>query len=156
MWSRLSWVADVAMLLRRSAMDWQSLVARADSIDARQRLALGVYLAARMFGVVVPDGARALVRGRLLPLRARVVASRMRETSDDRLMGLGGRLATELAARETIGQLATYVRRQLAPNARDRAAMPLPRSLTWLRWLLRPLRVTTGYGKAGRRRTTRA
>ncbi|HEX8173435.1 MAG TPA: nucleotidyltransferase family protein [Thermoanaerobaculia bacterium] len=153
MWSRLLWVCDIAAIVRSESIDWPALIARADSIDARQRVALGLYLAHQLFDAPMPDAARPLLRARLLPLRARVVARRMGETSRGIMApGFVTRLLSELAARETTRQFGTYVRRQLEPNARDRAWIALPRGLRWLRWLLRPIRVLSSYGAPLRRK----
>jgi GT2 family glycosyltransferase len=149
MWSRMLWTADLAALLRaHPAFDWNALLERATAIDARQRVALGLHLAAELFDAPVPDAVRAaLAKPRRLSRGAALAVQRMNAMSRGAdAPGLLMRLRCELAVRETRDQRAAYLQRQLAPNARDRAWVRLPRSLAWLHWLLRPIRLATRYG----------
>jgi hypothetical protein len=148
MWSRLLWICDLDALLRATpSFDWEALFARADAISARRRVTLGLFLAHRLLGTPIADAAVLFREGRLFLLE-RLARHRMSETTAGRpVPGLVGRLLSELAARETARQQSTYLRRQFAPNARDRSWIKLPRRLRWLLWILRPLRVLTRFGR---------
>lgn len=148
MWSRLLWVCDIDALVRSTPeLDWDELFARADGIDARQRVLLALYLAHHLLGTTLPERQQRRLRGVVLPVVGRVVSRRMSEAAAGQAApGLVMRFITEVSARETAHQHATYLRRQLAPNARDRAWIRLPRGLRWLHWIVRPVRVLTRYG----------
>jgi hypothetical protein len=146
LWSRLLWVCDVDAVIRgEPSLDWETLLARAAAIDATRRLILGVQLAHQLLRTPLPP----LVGG---PTRAHrrtltLVARRMADTSAGRrIPSLRLRLASELAARETLSQRLTYLRKQLTPTPRDRAWLRVPRRLEWLHLVLRPLRLLTRYG----------
>ncbi|MBV9477499.1 MAG: nucleotidyltransferase family protein [Acidobacteria bacterium] len=153
MWSRLLWTIDLAALLRaHPAFDWDALVERATAIDARHRVALGLHLAAELFDAPVPADVRRCLSSspRRLARAAALAVQRMDAASrGEHAPGLIARLRCELAVRETHDQRATYLHRQLAPNARDRAWLRLPRGLGWLHWMLRPIRLATRYGGRG-------
>lgn len=152
LWSRLLWVCDVDAVIRSEPrLDWDALLARAAAIDATHRLALGIHLAHELLGTPLPpqfSRARRSLRWKMA-----LVARRMKATAANvRAPGLAMRFASEIAARETFAQRMTYLRKQLAPNARDRAWLPLPRGLGWMRVVLRPIRVLTRYGQGMARR----
>lgn len=55
-WSALYLVADVAGLLRATdAMDWALVTRNAEAARSRRAIALGVFLAARLYGAPVPE-----------------------------------------------------------------------------------------------------
>lgn len=146
---RLLWTCDVAFLIRANPnLQWDRLIDRAAGISARQRLSLGLYLAWQWFGAAVPDSVRQeLFRSRTLALRTALVARRVAETAEGKdVPGIVSRFLCEMTVRETGGQRRAYLLRQLTPNAWDRAWIRLPRSLAWLRYALRPIRLLTRYG----------
>lgn len=151
LWSRLLWVCDIDALIRaESQLDWDALLERAAAIDATRRVTLGVHLAHTLLGTPLPSWFSAR---RSLRVTAALVRRRMEATSAGvREPNLAMRFASEMAARETLAQRVTYVKKQLAPNARDRAWIALPRRLEWMRIVLRPIRVLTSYGQGIRGR----
>lgn len=154
MWSRMLWVCDIDALLRATQdFDWEALLERASAIEAKQRVLLGVYLAHHMLGTPLPEAQRRLLQKTSLRVLGAIVGRRMSGASSAGygVPSLPMRLITEVAARETIRQRATYLWRQLAPNARDRAWIRLPRGLRWLYWIIRPVRVLTRFGTATRK-----
>ncbi|HST00830.1 MAG TPA: nucleotidyltransferase family protein, partial [Usitatibacter sp.] len=56
-WSSLQWLADVAALARREAIDWSGVLRRADELHCRRRVALGVRLMRDLLGVAVSEAA---------------------------------------------------------------------------------------------------
>ncbi len=53
-WTRLSWICDVAMLVRNQPIDWQIVIERAAQIGCLRMLKLGVLLACDIFRVETP------------------------------------------------------------------------------------------------------
>jgi hypothetical protein len=148
-WSRILWLYDVAALVQRyPELDWEKLFARAASISAQRRLGFALGLAAGFFGASVPH--ELCVRS---PLRRRIVLARMEEIARGKMRsGLALRTVSQLVERESLAQWRGFVINNLAPNARDRAWVRLPKRLEWLRWMLRPLRLVTSYGTGIRKR----
>jgi hypothetical protein len=153
LWRRLLWVADVAALLRTSpSFDWAELLARAAEIDATQRLAVTLLLAADHAGAPVPQHIRAALFDRRVRGVAAAAERQLATTARGDAAGcVVRRLRAELAARETFRQRVRYIAGQLAPNSRDRAWLPLPRALSWLHVAARPIRLLVSFGATRRR-----
>lgn len=147
LWSRLLWVCDVDAVIRREpSLDWETLLSRAAAIDATRRVGLGVHLAHTLLHTPLPPLLATSDRGRRRTMA--LVAHRMADTgAGRRIPSLRLRLASELAARETLAQRLTYLRKQFIPTPRDRAWLRLPRRMGWLHVVLRPLRLLTRYGE---------
>jgi hypothetical protein len=166
-WERLSWICDIAELVQMErGIDWERLLHQARAIGAARRLAVGLLLARDLLGATLPDAvldrieadpsAGSLVR----EVRARILGPvpappqyserlsfylRAMEHLRDKIqccrsaaispVGLD-RTALPLRCRLTL-LLATAV----MPNERDRALLPLPLSLAFLYYFVRPLRL---------------
>jgi hypothetical protein len=140
-WSRLIWVCDVAQLLDSSPeLDWQQVVDEAKRSGLWRSLALGVLLAHRIVGAVVPE---AVLRRFESDTTACSLAQHIQENLLDapgstpkgivpynlQLLGFQDRLRMLLSL--------DFFR----PNTRDREAIPLPKSLHALYYLIRPFRI---------------
>lgn len=144
-WSRLLWICDLGALIRTMPVDWEVVAARAGAINARRRLAVGLALTERLTGTAAPGKLTKVGGAGLLTALA---IDRMERTSRGvRQMGLFMRFVHELTSRETGRQRQIYLKKQLTPNARDRAWISLPRGLDWLRYVIRPVRLLLSYGK---------
>jgi hypothetical protein len=148
-WRRLIWTADIAALLRRApAIDWTALCERAAAAEVRHRLAVTLRLAVDLFHTEVPADVQArLFAPRRVAAATRLARHRMRETAagvavpQRGMSGLLLQVRCELAVRETAARRGAWLLSTLAPSGADSAALPLPRGLGWLRWVLRPCRL---------------
>ena len=140
-WSRLIWIYDVAQLLASSPkLDWDGVIHEARKSGLYRALALGVLLAQRVSGAIVPQEV-------LQRFEADKTACSLAQHVQQNLfhapgskpisrMPYGIRL---LSLRDRIRLL--FSLHLLRPNARDRAAVPLPKSLHALHYLTRPFRI---------------
>ena len=55
LWERLSWICDVAELIRRHSFNWTTLIERAATADTERMFLLGLYLAHELLDAPLPD-----------------------------------------------------------------------------------------------------
>ena len=140
-WSRLMWVCDVAQTLQTDLdIDWLAVCDEAARVGLFNSLALGVMLATRMCGTVVPTE----VLKRFERVRSmRVIATFLSE----HLIAEPGKLPAGripyniqlLGFRDRAAALLSVS--FLRPNPQDRALIRLPKSLDALYYLVRPIRI---------------
>ncbi len=53
-WERLSWICDVAELIKRQQLNWPALMDRAIKTDCERMFYLGLFLAERLLGASLP------------------------------------------------------------------------------------------------------
>jgi hypothetical protein len=167
-WARLKWVCDVAEVCRRaSEIDWSLLVDRATRLDADRRLFLGLRLAETWLDAPVPASFRARLYDDTISRLADHVETKWL-VSDDGLKNTfgGGRvrrflrqlrffLRTRRRWRNKWPLLLQYGAMAFAPSEKDRALVDLPASLSFLYYLIRPLRVLgLILKKSGRKRSS--
>ncbi len=141
MWSRLIWICDVAQLLASSpGLDWKKVTLEAKRSGLWRSLALGVLLAHQVCGAIVPQ---AVLRRFKADATACDLAEHIRKNLFDapgstpaRRLPYGIQL---LGFRDRVAWLLST--NFLRPNERDRAAVPLPKSLHALYYLIRPFRI---------------
>ena len=158
LWRVLLWVWDMAVAARNPAVDWAAALETARRLGVERPLALGVALAAGLFGggpfgsgLPEPLAAdrRLMARGiRHAAALAPVFTVPVPETEHQAILHLG--LARYIALRMV---LESGARARLAvagalfgPSPRDRAAMPLPDGLAFLYPLLRAGRLAGRLG----------
>jgi hypothetical protein len=144
MFARLLWVADVAEVIRvYPALRWSQLIASSDTLSARRRLALGVFLAWKILGAEVPAEVRAtLFRDRALPALYALVIRRLTVSAGGTVPPtLASIVAGELGVRESWSQRRSYLATNVRPNERDAGWLPERPGLAWIRYLLRFLRL---------------
>jgi hypothetical protein len=140
-WSRLMWVCDVAKAIESEPdMDWVALCDEARRLGLFRPLALGVMLANRIAGAVVP--------GHLLKGFEKVGSMQdLAAFLSEHLVAEPGRLPTGrvpyniqiLGFRDRAS--AVLSPGFLKPNPQDRALVKLPKSLDALYYLVRPIRI---------------
>lgn len=145
-WERLRFVCDIAALLRaHPELDGRALLDRAAAARSERMVLVGVHLAQTLLHAPLPA-----------PLRRRLaarpdVAARAQEAQALLFRprtGLGywaQRCLFQLRIRDWwrdgLGCCIYYTRVALQPSAADRAFLTLPRRLSFLYYLVRPLRV---------------
>jgi hypothetical protein len=141
MWSRLLWICDVAQLLRSSPeLNWEEVVREARSQGLWRALALGVLLAHRVAAAPVPLSI-------LQSFERDAIAFRLAEHLDQNLFTAPGTIPPSpvpyslqlLDLRDRAWSI--FSLSILRPNERDRAALPLPKPLYALYYLIRPFRL---------------
>jgi hypothetical protein len=159
-WSRLSWICDVAELVRaHPGLDWRQIDDRARKHGLGRMIALGLLLASQLLEAPVPEGIR---RRAQRDTRLRFLAAQVCDWLFDPTDGSAGpkddpeqhRFALRVTerAQDRIRYGLYLAQHHLTPNARDRALLRLPARLSALYYLLRPVRLLGEYGLAPYRR----
>jgi hypothetical protein len=140
-WSRLIWICDVAQLLASSPdLDWNEVTREAKKSGLRRTLALGVLLAHRVGGASVPP---AVLWGFESDRTASNLAQHIQENLFDAPGSTpSGSIPYNIQLLDFRDRLRVLLSLDfLRPNERDRAALPLPKSLHALYYLIRPFRI---------------
>jgi hypothetical protein len=147
LWERLSWISDVAALINsRKEIDWAMVLENADRMGSRRILALGLYLASNLLAAPVPAEVWTKVPAdaNVLALAGKVQHNLFAEPVGP--VGILGEVRMHLAMKEGKREKAKSGLRLLAtPKIDDWKMLPLPSSLFFLYYALRPLRLTAKY-----------
>jgi hypothetical protein len=154
-WTRLGWICDLAEFIRSNPkIDWQTLLKRSRQLNAGGMLLLGLVLANRVAQAEVPQEVLSLARRTVHQQAAQLQQELFAEQQHDELP-LGGR--SQLASGGVLQSLIFHLRtreswtdglrycfhRALTPTVSDITWIRLPRSLRWLYYPIRPLRLAT-------------
>jgi hypothetical protein len=147
-WKRLSWIVDVAELIRRSPdLDWDLLLSEAARLHCRRIVMLGVQLAGEILGAPVPARINEQIAREPEILRlATEVWEGITLPEEVSWAGLKN-VAFICRVRERWRDRIVYVvRRTITPTEFELNSQPLPRPLHILYFPLRLLRMTFQYG----------
>ena len=143
MWSRLSWVADVAALLKRESLDWNRVISLAIASGGVRMLVIAVVLTHMLCNSHIPPPLQAWVsRDRRCWVHAKRVADAhmgnlLFNPKDDI-----HRAIFHIRCRERIRDRFHYIiHRLLQPSMNDYGAVSLPAALYPLYYLVRPIRL---------------
>jgi hypothetical protein len=141
-WQWLSMIADIALLIaRRPEIDWDVLWLRAGELGARRMVLCSLALAERAFAVPVPAGLAAAAKrdSEVLTVTARAMAGWQSNAFGPAAVAVPRfHVRCFDRRRDRFRYVALLA---LAPNWDDIEWVLLPRALTPLYWLLRPLRL---------------
>lgn len=154
-WARLSWVADVAELVRsHPALDWDTACRFAESLSAGRMLSLGLTLAGSVLDAPLPPEISARVE-RDIVAQALALTFQKQFSGPAAATGEQGPAARfHFRRRLVAGPLRGWqyaARLTLAPAQDDFAAAHLPGPLAPLHFLLRPFRLLRKYRIADQR-----
>jgi hypothetical protein len=149
-WSRLAWICDVSELIGSEArIEWETLISRARRYGAERMLYVGLFLAADILDARLPAEIRSEVSQPPVAALARMVRSWLEQGEN----GAGKPLEREtfyITMRERcwdrLKHLVGGIVRFALPNVHDRQALRLPRALSILHWMIRPVRLLCAYG----------
>ena len=161
-WERLNWFCDIAELIRcRRELDWGQVMEQAGTLGSRRMLFLGLLLVSDLLGAALPEKIQQQIA--LEPV-AQSLAAQVRERlfrEADGPPGVFDRPLTiedvslssvhfRLRMRERLLDKVRYslhlAHLAIAQTAKDRALLPLPTSLSFLYYLIRPIRLAATYG----------
>lgn len=145
-WERLSFVCDIAELLRACpGMDWPRLFAAVQRLRCERMLLVGLHAAHTLLDAPLPPPvrARAAERPEVAALSEEITRLLFRSQTGFRALFRRGLFQLRIRDRLRDGLGACYheLRLVLTPTREDRAWLPLPRALSFLYLVLRPIRV---------------
>jgi hypothetical protein len=149
-WSQLKWICDIVELTRRyQDLDWKRIIEQAVTLRSVRMLLLGLCLARNLLGATLPEKVVQQIQAtsKVQSLAAQVNEQLFREADD--LRGLWQRHLFPGKALERLQDRLRYsfhiIKRLMSPNTKDRALVPLPASLVFLYYFLRPIRLMGQY-----------
>jgi hypothetical protein len=146
-WERLGWIADVAALIdSQEKIDWPLLLKNADRTGSRRMILLGLYLAKNLLGASVPADVwtAAAADATVVALAEQVQHGLFTEGTEQ--VGILNELRLNLAMKEgKRDKLMSCIRLLATPRVDDWKLLPLPGSLFFLYYALRPVRLTGKY-----------
>ena len=144
-WAQLKLICDIAEILAVPDLDWHYVLHEADDLGLKRALGTGLLLAQGLLGAAVPPKlAQDLKIDRTAKALAAQARTRLFEEPGER-WGLQPDIASQLELRERFRDRTEIFLRnflpKLKPNERDRAFLPMPRSLSVAHYIVRPVRL---------------
>lgn len=150
---RMSKLCDIAELLRsHPGLDWKAIAARARRAGVARILELGLRAAREHLGAPVDPSQLGMGTARSGALMGHLLARLLNEQGEPASGPLSSARFYFMVRerwRERLYPSYLDFRERLIPNERDRALLPLPKSLDFLYYLIRPFRVCGTYTMAG-------
>ena len=146
-WERLSWICDLAELIRaRPGLNWEFIIKVASENCGERILFLGLFLVKDLLGASLP--AEILQRARddslVKPLAEKVYSNLFRRVGKQ--ISVPERDLFYLQTMTRISDRAQLCLDHIRPTPLEWQLLPLPRALSFLYYLLRPMRWIGKYG----------
>jgi len=150
-WERLSWILDLAELIRTRSVDWPLAMRMAARAQCRRALLLGLCLAQEVLGATLPDSVREdIARDSNVRGLADIVHGELAGKTDPNA-GILPRARFRLLSRDSFAQgIRHMLRLAVSPTETDRGSTHLPGPFYVF---ARPWRLLREYGLGLRRRT---
>ena len=146
-WAQLKWICDIAEIVAIPDLDWEYVLRESTSLGFKRALATSLLLAEDLCGAEMPPG---LVDGLKTDRAARALAAQIRAEVCEEPNETWGRspdFTFQCEIRERFWDQANVLLhrqlRKIRPNDRDRRFLRLPRSLDYLYYLVKPVRVAS-------------
>ena len=152
-WQRLSWVCDIAELIRvEPEFDWDAVLTLSRKIGSARMLSLGVLLAHEILDAPLPEPIAGRIRAdRMVRILAREVIARYRH-DHDRPLDFADiwpfNLSAGASARDRLMCRLNFLTPALRPNKRDIAFVRLPQRLSFLYPAVKPVRLARNLAKS--------
>ena len=152
-WDKLIWVCDIAALSQAHAnINWDQLLQRAEKLDVERMLLLGLSLAHHLLDMALPESiARRLQTDTVVTqltndVRERIFqGTKAQEWPQQKLKRIAFDLRTRGHPRNWIPLCLYVIKSLLIPHDKDYSFISLPRSLSFLYYLIRPIRLGVKY-----------
>jgi hypothetical protein len=142
LWERLAWVCDVAALVNsQPGLDWPLVRRRARESRVERMLHLALRLARGLLGARLPEDLIEELGGGALKRLSAEVAGGMFDDAEYEPIGFVRNVRFNLRARSRARERLDYLRFILTPTDGDLTAVTLPARMSFLYYLLRPLRL---------------
>jgi hypothetical protein len=153
-WLSLKWICDIAELLRAFPdLDWMQALARAEAMKASRLLYVGLLLAQTCLDAPLPETVCRLIREDGQAERLALQTYQWLFRHPDTLGAVLERQAFEFRFdfhvrqqwRNKLACMVFLIGRRLSPKASDQAHVPLPRTFSFVHYLLRPVFILRRY-----------
>ncbi|MDQ3472225.1 MAG: nucleotidyltransferase family protein [Acidobacteriota bacterium] len=146
LWERLAWVCDMAGLITtQKDLNWQELISRARATGSERMLFLGLRLATDLLAAPLPKNVEVILRADASVAALAQDVVRDLFTPALTRTGMSGYFRFQLRARRRLRDKLNYLRFTITPNEEDLVRLKLPPALTFIYYLVRPVRlVVTG------------
>jgi len=146
LWERLAWICDIAGLIEsKQDLNWRRLVTQARDTGSERMLFLGLQLAKNLLDAPLPpDVGKIMAADHAVASLANGVERHL-FTPELTPSGIRGYFLFQLRARRRLRDKFNYLRFVATPTEEDLVRMKLPAALTFVYYLMRPVRlVVTG------------
>lgn len=156
-WARLEWMCDVAELIAvHKGINWQRVMDRARRLGGQRMLFLGLFLASDLLGAALPEEVLRTVRADpIVKSVGRQVCQQLFQ-SPNFSTEIRERFLFYLKMADGISHQLRYslrcALRVVIPTRAEWELLPLPDSLFFLYYLVRPIRLAAKYGPSMLRR----
>ena len=156
-WERLQWICDIAEFIKlHPEIDWEDIWNKAQALGNERNLALGLLLAIEFLDAQVPKTVVNKINNDSIVKTLIIQICELIYSEDVASSDISHWLAYHLKMKERIQDRVKirlhyylrYVRIATSPTVHDRAFVMLPNSLTFLYYVLRPIRLAKIYGSA--------
>jgi hypothetical protein len=140
LWERLAWICDVAELVKtRIDLNWSVLLKRAAATKNDRMLFLGLYLANRLLDAPLPDQVRSKTEEEVIVSLANKVEKRLFGGIGQPPASIAQSFKFNWAIRAGWRSRLRYCRLLFQPTDADIETVALPRPLSFVYYLMRPL-----------------
>jgi Uncharacterised nucleotidyltransferase len=147
LWDRVGWIGDISeMIARYPDLSWDSVLTEASRFGIRRMVLTGLSLAHDLLDAVLPDEIRKKVEA---DGQVKWLAQNMMERFASFRWSGSGFLDIpfyHLRARERFRDKANYCLQMTTPSIKDWSFVNLPDRLSFLYYLIRPVRLAVEYG----------
>lgn len=147
LWTRLSWVCDIAEVIRvHQTINWQQVIEQAKKLGGERMLLLGLYLASKLLETSLPEEVRQRIEADPVVDSLAAQVCQQLFCKSDSSFGNSEIWRFYLQSRENLhDKIRHLLFRAFLPTIADPRFLPLPESLFFLYYLLRPFRLVRKY-----------
>lgn len=147
MWERLQCICDVAELIRaHQEIKWERAIEQADMLESKRMLFLGLLLASDLLGTTLPENVRQTIQTDPV---AKILAAQMSRNlfrESDPLLRIIELFFFHFRVTDGWRNRVLFCLYRAAPNLDDQVFLPLPTFLSFLYYLIRPIRLVSKFG----------
>ena len=144
-WERLEWICDTSELIRcNEDLDWEGAIYQAGTLRCKRVIFLGLLLAHDLLGTVLPVEIMERITGdsSTQAIADQVIRRIFQNVSGSPLVLVK---ATD-RFRDKIGLSARIARNSITPTSAEWTMIWLPQALSFLYWMIRPVRLIWKFG----------
>lgn len=147
LWERLAWICDVAGLIDQyQDLDWQQLITQSRRTGNERMLALGLRLAVDLLEAKLPREVEQSLNSDAMVTALAASVRRYLFTSELTPSGLASYFRFQLKARRRLRDKFKYLRFAISPTEEDLVQIKLPGPLSFVYYLVRPVRMVVAGG----------